>query len=552
MATATPTIPDAAGLKARLGALRARMRFVAAWRGAAWLSVVLLGSLLVGGLVDWLVPLYALARALILVGALAVAGVVAWRCLIEPLSQPTDDLSLALRIEERHPMLNDALASTVQFLDQDKIPDGESEGMRREAVRRAMGRAAGLDFNRIVDSRGVKRATVAGGIMGGIALLLVLVAPTYASTAFWRLAAPYSSAQWPRKTFIELDDLPSRVGRNREYRITGSISGDVPRGGEAEVWFEGMPGARRTFAVKADEEGRERFLVHLKPEEVQKSFRFRVRAGDAETDERSVEVLSLPQFAALDGKLSPQVALEPPAYTGLPSPQHLSPGQGAFEAMAGTQVTVRGAADRPLKAAWITFETERPEGLAALRLAALAAPDPFGAVGTVLLGETVAQRVPATLSEDGKRFTASFVPPLHGLYTIHIEDRIGLENHRQYEMRRRMDPPPVVKLEKPAPASVLPDAVLPLHVIVEDTQFAARTAWLEVRVGADGAPRTIPLFHHADGLAEEAGAWLGSHARAAPARRLRLPRVEVAKLFPLRRVRRADGSPLKEGDSVLL
>ena len=62
----------------------------------------------------------------------------------------------------------------------------------------------------------------------------------------------------------------------------------------------------------------------------------------------------------------------------------------------------------------------------------------------------------------------------------------------------------MVRLDKPASASVLPDAVLPLSVLVEDTQFAVRSAWLEVRVGAEGGARRTPLYDHADGLVAEA------------------------------------------------
>jgi hypothetical protein len=75
------------------------------------------------GLVDWSFyrlggDLPSLVRAVILVTGLSLTGLIAYRLLLAPLAARADDLSLALRIEARYPALNDALASTVQFLQQ--------------------------------------------------------------------------------------------------------------------------------------------------------------------------------------------------------------------------------------------------------------------------------------------------------------------------------------------------------------------------------------------------------------------------------------------------
>ena len=72
------------------------------------------GAVLLAGLIDWTVQLPSLVRGLLLVGIVAGSGFVAYRYLIAPLASPVDNLSLALRVEEANPELNDALASTVQ------------------------------------------------------------------------------------------------------------------------------------------------------------------------------------------------------------------------------------------------------------------------------------------------------------------------------------------------------------------------------------------------------------------------------------------------------
>src|SRR4051794_39748038 len=106
-------VPVGSDLKQRLAALRRRLRFVATFRGGAWLAPAPLGARPAGALPDFSLPLPPHARPAILPGLLPAAGAVVYRLLFKPLSQPTDDLSLALRVEERFPSLNDALASTV-------------------------------------------------------------------------------------------------------------------------------------------------------------------------------------------------------------------------------------------------------------------------------------------------------------------------------------------------------------------------------------------------------------------------------------------------------
>src|SRR5262249_50076446 len=108
-------------LQHRLAALRRRLRFVVTFRGACRLGALLFLAVAVAGLLDWRVHLPGAVRALVLVATLGGAGYVAFLYLLRPLAAPADDLALALRIEERYPELNDALASAVQFLE--RAPD---------------------------------------------------------------------------------------------------------------------------------------------------------------------------------------------------------------------------------------------------------------------------------------------------------------------------------------------------------------------------------------------------------------------------------------------
>src|SRR5438132_6070181 len=105
-------------LQPRLAVLRRRLRLVVTFRWACLFLSLLLASSILAGWLDWRMPAHlpSLVRALILVTSLSAGGVILYRFLLEPLLSPTDDLSLALKVEDHYPSLIDSLASTVEFL----------------------------------------------------------------------------------------------------------------------------------------------------------------------------------------------------------------------------------------------------------------------------------------------------------------------------------------------------------------------------------------------------------------------------------------------------
>ncbi len=332
---------DGAMLWQRLASLRRRMRLVATVRGAGFLLTVLLATAAVAGLIDWRWHLPPLVRAVVLVGTLAGGIFVAYRYLFRPLSAPSDDLSLALRIEEAYPALNDALASTVQFLERGTRADSSSAALEHEAVKRALANAAGCDFGKVVNKRGLLWAGMSGGVSTTLATTLILLAPALSLTSLLRLANPFGEHDWPKKTQLEIDPPRLRIGRNEAFEVKGRVRGVIPPQATIDFRFEGFPNLEHHCDIKTDEAGTGHLASHLEPGRVQRSFRFQVRANDAVSPEYHVEVLPPPSLVALDSKPSPQLQLYYPAYTGLPTPDQLSPGTGNIDAVASTAARLR-------------------------------------------------------------------------------------------------------------------------------------------------------------------------------------------------------------------
>jgi colicin import membrane protein len=290
---------------------------------------------------------------------------------------------------------------------------------------------------------------------------------------------------------------------------------------------------------------------------VQRTFRFQVRANDAVSPEYEVQVLPPPHLVALDDKPSPQVRLHYPAYTGLPSPEALSPGMGDIEAVAGTHVVLRARADRPLARAWIEFRPGEPLAILSAFLASLGAGDVLAALTLDQGGRSVWEEVPAVLEGDRSTFHVAFTPRVNGFYVLHIEDDSGLHHQRLFPLRINSDPAPTVRMDRPSSSrdvlTVLPTAVLNLEVVVEDPQYAVRSVFLEYQTDRSGPARRLYVYDPREAPGRQTAVWAGAGTLAVTPRTLRPVRLEFKQLLSLARIKHPDGNRgLEEGDVLLL
>ena len=569
MASATPTpvaslLPETFGLRQRLAALRRQMHRIACVRGVSLLLAVLLLGCLAIGLLDWSCNLPSLVRAFFLVVLLTAIGVVTIHYLVRPLRERSDNLTLALRIEEAYPSLNDALASTVQFLDQpDSAGIPGSSAMRHEAIRRALAIAENCNFNCIVDQRGLFPGLLAALAAANLVWPLFLFAPFLFVTALTRLADPFGSHAWPRQTQIELDAPRLQIGRNEPFNVTGQLKGVIPETARVVFRFDHSQPLEQHCEIKREGNSVGRLSAHLEPGKISTSFSFQVLANDAVSKEYKVQVLASPGLANFNGGPSPQVQLFFPTYTDLPSPVTLTPGSGNIEAVAGTSVIFRAAADRPLQRAWIEFMPENRATLLSAFLAPLAATRPLTVITALAGGRTTWEPVPARLDASRTILTISFMPQVNGFYVLHFEDAIGLRSSKLFELRLRSDPAPTVTLERPSPSrdilQMLPTSVVNIQASVEDIFYAVKSVQLRYRTckalaGANaslGEMRPLPLYDHATAR-DKLLPLLGPTVQLWKSFRPRPTRVDIRYFLSLKRIAHLDGTPLQEGDTVII
>jgi hypothetical protein len=467
---------------------------------------------------------------------------------------------LALRVEGEYPELNDCLASTVQFLQQPETADASaSKTLREAAVMQALHKAAGCDFNRIVNSQGVRLACVGMIAVAALGVGLVVWQPDAAATALVRLAHPFGTKEWPPATLLQLEHR-TRIARGEPFELRALLKGVVPERAVVRFWFEGSIPAEHAYAIqRTGETGA--LLARLEPLRVQKTFRFQVQANDALTPWVGVSVLPPVALVPLDGKPSPQIRLRYPAYTDLPALE-LAAGAGTIEGVVGTHVTFRAATDRALARAWIEYHPDQPTLKLGTRLSLLSARHAGEALVLAASGQPVWGRVPVDVKPHGAGSVlhAVFVPWVSGTYALRLIDESNLASSRLFDIRVFPDPPPLVTLERPSASheslAVLPGATVTLRAVSEDPQFAVRSVWLAYRTSRDDPARQRPLWDHIS-----AGAMLPTLVPAIlpaplvvplPPVRLRPAQVAVERRLALASIRHEDGRPLREGDVVIL
>ncbi|GIW78708.1 MAG: hypothetical protein KatS3mg105_0515 [Gemmatales bacterium] len=543
-------------IQRRFSSLRRRLRWVIVFRGVCVCGSILLFSAAVIGLIDWLIVLPSFVRSVLLAAGLAVFGIVGYAYLIRPLSRKADDLSLALQVEEVFPELNDSLASAVQFLQQPTAQIHDSPALRRETVRQTMKRVEQIDFNRVVNSRGIGAAGLS--LVTAIALFAFAFSwyPVIARIALARLIHPFGDVDWPKETLLALQ-FEQRVARGKPFEIRGQLQGVVPD--HAVVTFEGVLPARQTVRIQRGMDEKSGTLF-VRLDRVEHDFRFHVRANDASAGPFTILVQPPPVLVPRDGQASPQIRLLYPEYTDLPE-QNLPAGIGNIEAVLGTRVLLKAQVDRPVAKAWIEFLPEQPMIQPAAFLGILGAHDLASAMALSAAASETWSTVPARLSSDRLKIDVSFLPRLRGMYALHFQDDTGLGNSRLFELRLFRDPPPVVNLERPSPGRdslfVLPHADIAVRVSALDEQFAVKSCWLRYRVrssaGESGPFYERPLFHHDD--TGQTLMQLLNVGRAGPLpvlffpSRVRSKRIVVERQLALSQLR---GRPLQEGDVITL
>lgn len=528
-------------LRERLSGLRRRWLRLIMIRGTCIVLAGAIAAFLALGFLDRALHLPAIVRAVALVALLASLPWFFWRRVIRPLQEIADEVQLALRIERQFPVLNDALASTVEF---DRHPIG-SDQLRLATRQYAIREANECDFSELLNYRSLRLGAIGLALASALAVFAAGVDPLLTRLAATRLLDPFGNHPWPPQTLLSLE-APTWLPRGEPFVLRGRVAGVIPE--RIQFAFGPTTGsvAEQSIAVTSDGDGGS-FVIRLEANRVSHDFRYRVRANDSESPWRVVPVRVPPQLAALDGRPSPQIRVEFPRYTELP-PRDVADGGSVVECVTGSIMQIRAATDRPIARAAIRLAAEPPQPFAALAILPLASARDIQSIGFLAASHAVLDPAAATLSADGCRFHVTCRPFVAGAHVLRFEDEAGLPGHRVLDIRLQSDPSPSVAGERPSTSRDLlhtvPDARIPLVARIDDPMFGVRSVWLAYRCGQAEPSQRLMLFD-----ANESAKRSPSQT---PALRLHHQHVNVEQQFDLSQIRHHDGRPLAPGDTLLL
>lgn len=334
-------------LLSRIAALRGRVRRLLAIYGLARVSAVFLGILLFAGWADWAIHLAAPLRVLEFLATTVVIGWAARKFILRPFLANFDDLSLALRIEERWPGLQDRLASAVEFLEQAnsrKSSDNASPELRQHVINQAFAEVASINFAEAIEPRPVRQSLKFLGIAMSIALVSVILGPQSSKIAMARFFNPINGPDWPKATQMNWVEASPKVAIGEPWSLVVKVQEGfkVPDSAVAEFTFEDGEKAEEPLRIVEGGEFRGRI------ESVSQSFSVRVRAGDDLTENKQVEAVTPPRITDIT------IQIEAPSYTGL-MPVTLAPGSAQIRAVQGSIVKISAKVSKSLGSANLTF-----------------------------------------------------------------------------------------------------------------------------------------------------------------------------------------------------
>jgi hypothetical protein len=454
-----------------------RARVVLFVRGCFAVAAVALASILGAMAVDAGVTFFAAwPRWVLSLSALAATLLAALGFLVLPLRRIFTLAGVARAVEARHPELHERVSSAVELLASKDAPELRGSA----SLIAALAGQAVLDAKAVRTRREVTLRSARPFVLAALGLAAVLAGvfalwPQQASHVWARVLAPYQ-------------DLPNVLGQQLSIRPGDAV---IATGEELEVEVEisnkavssadlhtglagGLDAVVKMTSLPPREPGQPRFAYAFAP--AAKSFRYRVRAGDALSRYYTVTVVPLPAVERF------HLAYEYPAYTGR-AREDRPEGEGEIRAVAGTVVEIRAATNTAVDSASLMVN-----------------------------GQAVAQAQVA--QAEGKSvctFRYQLPRKLQGRWSIDMSKAVspagGVGEHRfaasteAHSIDSVADAPPIARIISPEVTllRLKPTDRLPVHFAAGDDFGISRA---ELLVDVDGKPQppvALPLPSDANG-----------------------------------------------------
>jgi hypothetical protein len=321
-------------LSSKIAAVRRKQSLMAAGRGLAALIGATVLLLLAGMLLDWYFELPRFVRIVLLAIDLTVLTYVVLWYVAAPVLFGMDDDAIALWVEREKPGFRTRLIASVQLSRPDAVPAGASRGMVLAMIAQTEAMAEPMDFTAVV-KRGALLKTAT------LSLLIVLFGGAlfaYGSDVSSDLLARVflSERPVPRKTRLDCVTKDRLIAIGDNVTLEVLARGVIPTTGTVQMNYESGRAQQFSISPAADDATHFTRLI----ENVQESFKYRIRLNDGHTEWFEVKALPRPAIVAVD------FVQTFPAYAHR-SPERRSPGDLAL--LVGSKLTVKVKSSKPVK-----------------------------------------------------------------------------------------------------------------------------------------------------------------------------------------------------------
>ncbi|QDV44733.1 hypothetical protein Enr13x_46020 [Stieleria neptunia] len=497
-------------LQSLLQSLRGRIRRYVVWDSVLAIIAVVLVAFWIGLLIDYVpvtlggTEMPRSARGILLAAVGFAVFVIVVRMLIDRLSRPLPDDSLALLVERHHPQLAGRLVTAVQLSRPGRSGDSHSPDLLRLVHREASESVDEVDPGRVFRMQPlIQKAALAGPL-----LLLALMFAAYSPSAFARAAARLtllSDARWPRRARLEMvgvdlptisasnvqDSDPQRIefengvmrlptGSSATLRIRAAADdAEVPSA--CTVYYEtddGTRGQSNMRRVGRQRDGYQAFVLDGPPlSNLASSFSFSIQGLDDRLIDYRIEAAEPPAISALNVKIRYPDYLRDSASSAATDEAEFdfeTPYQAGLRISEGSGVTLEAVSSLPLGDVDVVLESDGQE----TRVTELAYSEDR-------------QSVRLNLDTFNNPTAIRIVPS--------DPDGISAQAPFRYFLGAILDEPPSVSLAlNGIQSAVTPIARLPLECVAEDdygvvsvTAFVAQNA--PAKQGDDAADAAPPV-----------------------------------------------------------
>ncbi|MDV6033973.1 MAG: polyketide synthase [Phycisphaera sp. RhM] len=495
-------------LQSLLQSLRGRIRRYVVWDSVLAIIAVVLVAFWIGLLIDYVpvtlggTEMPRSARGILLAAVGFAVFVIVVRMLIDRLSRPLPDDSLALLVERHHPQLAGRLVTAVQLSRPGRTGDSHSPDLLRLVHREASESVDEVDPGRVFRMQPlIQKAALAGPL-----LLLALMFAAYSPSAFARAAARLtllSDARWPRRARLEMVgvDLPTVTASNLQdsdpqriefengvMRLPTGSSGILRIRASAEaaevpsactVYYEtddGTRGQSNMRRVGRQRDGYQAFVLDGPPlSNLASSFSFSIQGLDDRLVDYRIEAAEPPAISAMNVKIRYPDYLRDSATSTATDESEFdfeTPYQAGLRISEGSGVTLEAVSSLPL-----------------------------GDVDVVLESDGQETRVTDLVYADDRQSVRLKLDTFDNPTAIRIvpsdPDGISAQAPFRYFLGAILDEPPSVALAlKGIQSAVTPIARLPLECVAEDDYgVVSVTAFVAQRASAsqgDGEGAAAP------------------------------------------------------------